>query len=157
MAINVFQEFKRALRDEGLSRKDVASRLHVTQAAISNWEARGIPSDKLIPTALAIGNTRFLNAVIEYQTGLRVFADDLDTDDPLVIYLRAKMALRKFEKIGERADEVLSKEHHQWNRADVRQINIYINASESFVENIESLIGSLKSQIRPVGKVKAWM
>lgn len=157
MAINIFQEFSRSLQEEGLTRKSLAARLHVTQAAISNWEARGIPNDKLIPVALAIGNDRFLNAVIEHQTGLRVFADDLDTDDPLVVYLHEKMAQKKFEESAERAESVLSKGRDHFTATDVNKIRSYIDSGESLVESLESLIGSLKSQIRPVEKVKAWM
>lgn len=99
MAINIFQEFSRSLQEEGLTRKSLAARVHVTQAAISNWEARGIPNDKLITMALAIGNDRFLNAAIEYQTGLRVFADDLDTDDPYVVYLHEKWPKRNLKRL----------------------------------------------------------
>ncbi|MFR0563409.1 helix-turn-helix domain-containing protein [Lacticaseibacillus paracasei] len=157
MVINIFQEFSRSLQEEGLTRKSLAARIHVTQAAISNWEARGIPNDKLIPVALAIGNDRFLNAVIEYQTGLRVFADDLDTDDPLVVYLHEKMSQKKFKESAERAESVLSKGRDHFTATDVNKIRSYIDSGESLVESLESLIGSLKSQIRPVEKVKAWM
>ena len=157
MAINIFQEFSRGLQEEGLTRKNLAAKMHVTQAAVSNWEVRGIPDDKLIPMALAIGNDRFLKAVIEYQTGLRVFADDLDTDNPLVVYLYEKMAQKKFEEARERAEPAMSKGRDRFTPTDVSKIRSYIDSGESLVESLESLIGSLKSQIRPVEKVKAWM
>ncbi|NCU16130.1 helix-turn-helix domain-containing protein, partial [Lactobacillus paracasei] len=41
MAINIFQEFSRSLQEEGLTRKSLAARVHVSQAAISNLEASG--------------------------------------------------------------------------------------------------------------------
>lgn len=160
MTINIIDEFERALEEQHLTKKELSGRLHVTQAALSNWVSRdgAIPSDKLIPTALAIGSDRFLDAAVEYATDgrLRVFADDVDTDDPLVLFLKEKMAHAQFERCAQDAESALATDPRKRCRSDFEKIDQYIDAGDDLVEHLESFLGTLRQQkLQEVSQ--AWM
>lgn len=147
MAINIINRMQEALSASGLSQKDLAARMHVTQSAVTNWLARGIPQDKLMPMAMAIGNKRFIAAAVEFQTGLRVFDDDLTTDDPLVIFMRVSMATHRYDNELESSQPVLSKDCRSWNGKDIKMVRKYLDALETLIESLESQDASISSKL----------
>jgi transcriptional regulator with XRE-family HTH domain len=147
MSININDVWLDTMKATGLSQKELAMRMHVTQAAITNWISRGVPQDKLIPMAMAIGNKRFVAAAVEFQTGLRVFDDDLTTDDPLVIFMRVSMATRHYDSELESSQPVLSKDCRSWNGRDIQVVRKYLDALESLIESLESQDASISSKL----------
>lgn len=145
MQIDIIAELKRGLAEIGISQKQLAARVHVTQSAVTNWLSRGIPDDKLFQVANALGSDRFLLAAIEHHTGLRVFANDLETDDPLVIYMRMEMALKQFATSKTDAAPSLTQEPDKYRDRDIERVAVLIDCAETLVEALESFIGSTRA------------
>ncbi len=149
MAIDIIQEFEDGLNRTGMSKKELAMAVHVTQSAVSRWiERRSIPEMTLADLIHAVPDSYFQAAATEVLTGVDVFPDELHSTDPLTVYMAMSGALVRMERATAEMQEAMGKAPERRSKADWRHIENYTTIGRSVITYMNVFFGLLEDQGR---------
>ncbi|MCD2257108.1 hypothetical protein ACNAN0_02340 [Agrilactobacillus fermenti] len=135
MSVNIIEEFDNALNATGWTKSLVAQSIHVTQAAVSNWLARGdIPADMLIKLGRALKDYRFSLAIAEYLTGVRVLSDKRLQDTPQARYFSQAKEENDRKKLDPEFTLLLGKNKEDRTDTDRRRVLKYVKELDEEIE-----------------------
>ena len=136
MSINIFDEYEAAKQRGKWTDAIIASRIHVTQGAITNWKARGsIPSNQLISIAALMHDYDFSAACSEFTYGVRVHSEARVQDTPYAKFFQQRKEEHDRKQLDETFTILQGKLPIDRTAADCNQVKRYCR---EFLEEIES-------------------
>jgi hypothetical protein len=139
MTVNIIHEFQAAMQRTNWTPSLVATGMHVTKAAVSNWITRGdIPTDKLPALAVLLDDYDFRSACAEYQYGVRVHSEAHVVDTPEARYFRSAKEEADRKQLDPGFVLLLGKPENERTREDRKRVLAYCKELD---EEIETKVG----------------
>jgi hypothetical protein len=135
VSVDIINEFERALERTHWTKSLLATSIHVTKGAITNWVTRAsIPVPMLVTIGKMLNDYRFSCAIAEFLTGVRVLSDKKFSDTPQARYFSQAKEENDRKQLDAEFTLLLGKRKEDRTQADKREVLRYLKELDEEIE-----------------------
>lgn len=142
--VDILSELDLAIDRAGWNKRMLASALHVTNSAVTNWFGRrNIPIEMLQASVKVLRDDRLAYAAAEYSYGVRVFSDKKVDDSPYARYFSQTKEENDRKKLDPEFTLLMGKRKEDRTELDRKKVINYVRELDEEIEEETSFRASI--------------